>query len=115
MRGEGVLSADVPADMTDKALHAFIRSIGKNLRGGTTLSGVPTMVFELWASPSGITHRLRVPKDAAPYLMRQLQSALPGIDVMEVEPRGNTAGLDPGFQFGATLHMANSGEELPIV
>lgn len=119
-----------PADMSDKQIHAFIRSIGKNLQGGSTWSGVPTMVFELWASPHGIKHRLRVPSDAATYLIGQLQSALPGIDVTEVnleqnicsdistsenERLHNSAIDDLGFQFGATLHMANSGEELPIV
>lgn len=99
-----------PNEMSDKEIHAFIRAIGKNLRSRNRLGGVPTMVFEVWASAEGgITHRLRVPSEAAIYLVGQLQNALPGIDVTERQGKE-----DIGFQFGGTIHMRNSSEELPV-
>ncbi|RDH76333.1 hypothetical protein DVS77_21500 [Mycolicibacterium moriokaense] len=99
-----------PSEMSDKEIHAFIRSIGKNLKSGSPRAGFPTMVFEVRAqADGGITHRLRVPNDAATYLIGQLQNALAGIDVVEI-----TELDEVGFQFGATIHMRNASEELPI-
>lgn len=100
-----------PNEMSDKEIHAFIRAIGKNLKSRNKFGGVPTVVFETWAqADGGITHRLRVPSDAATYLIGQLQNALPGIDVAELPGKDEL-----GFQAGAVMHMRNSSEELPIV
>lgn len=103
-----------PADMDDKRVHAFIRAIGSNLRGGT-VKARPTIVFEMWSSPQGIIHRLRVPEDDATYLIGQLQNSLPGIDITEVEDQIANLSKMVGFQFGAQLFMRNASEELPIV
>ena len=99
-----------PADMAQEQIEDFIRSIGSNLRGGSAWRGVPSVVFETYASAStGISHRMRVPKDSAVYITTQLQGALPGIDINEINEADEV-----GFQAGVTLHMANSAEELPI-
>lgn len=74
-----------PNQMSDKETHAFIRAIGKNLKSRNKLGGVSTVVFETWASAEkGITHRIRVPREAATYLIAQLQNTLPGIELNEI-------------------------------
>ena len=102
-----------PLDMDERDIHAFIRAIGKNLKPhekkrDRVLNGVPTLVFETWSSPKGLSHRIRVPEDSAVYITGQLQSALPGIELREVEP------TDIAFQYGAELRLVNGSEELPI-
>ncbi|MEV0360065.1 TraM recognition domain-containing protein [Nocardia sp. NPDC050697] len=99
-----------PADITDKQIHAFLRSIGKNLRHGRSIKGVPTVVFETWSqADGGITHRLRVPESAAAYLAGQLPVHIPGIEVARIEDIP-----DIQFQDGATIHMDHPAEELSI-
>lgn len=98
-----------PVEMPQEKIEEFIRSIGNNLLGGSTWRGVPSISFETWASPQGISHRIRIPEHKSIYLITQLQGALSGIEVNEIKDVDAT-----GFQVGTTLHMANSAEELPV-
>lgn len=99
-----------PRDLSEKQIHDFLRSIGKNLNRGSTIRGVPTVVFETWAqADGGIHHRLRVPKPDSTYIIGQLYTHLPGIDVSLLP-----AVSDVEFMFGATVRMQNSSEELSI-
>lgn len=99
-----------PNEMSKDEIADFITAIGDNLSGGSTWSGVPTVVFEVWSSPqTGITYRIRVPWQASAYLNAQLRGAIPGIDVIKLDSIPTE-----GFQYGETIHMQNPSEELPV-
>ncbi|MFM9793287.1 type IV secretory system conjugative DNA transfer family protein [Streptomyces turgidiscabies] len=49
--------------------------------------GVPTIVFETWATESGIVHRLKVPWQDGEFIAGQLRTLIPGITVAEDESR----------------------------
>ncbi|MFE7720133.1 hypothetical protein ACFU44_13950 [Nocardia rhizosphaerihabitans] len=99
-----------PNELSEQQTHAFIRSIGKNLDRGSFVNGVPTVVFETWASlDSGIGHRIRVPKADAAYLVGQLYTHIPGIDVQKLEDIPEVR-----FDYGTVIHMHNPSEQLVI-
>ena len=65
-----------PRDLDEERVAAWVRSISGTLKPATLhLSGSPTMVFELWATNRGITHRLKVPYQNADYIIPQLRMA----------------------------------------
>lgn len=71
-----------PSDLDADRVAAWLRSISGTLRTGPTrLFGTPTIVFELWATNRGITHRLKVPWQHADFIVAQLRSLVPGIRV----------------------------------
>jgi len=47
--------------------------------------GLPGIVFEVWADAKGITHRLRVPEEFADFVVAQLRTSMPGINVVRDE------------------------------
>lgn len=99
-----------PTDMDEKKIHDFIRSIGSNLRGGASVTGVPSFVFETWVTARhGITHRIRVPENQARRIIGQLQHHCRGTDVKLIENEDTT-----GFQVGSTIHMDHPAELLSI-
>jgi hypothetical protein len=76
-----------PLDLDSESVTAWIRVISGTLRmTSSRLSGVPTIGFEVWANNKGITHRLKIPWQHADYVIKQLQSLVPGI---RVEPDPN--------------------------
>lgn len=65
-----------PADLSPEQVIVWLRSISGTLRGGKlNLTGKPTLAFETFATSSGITHRLKVPFGAEPYVVPQLRLA----------------------------------------
>lgn len=71
-----------PMELAGDQLQNWLRSISGTLRiGPTRLGGVPTVAFEMTASPAGIVHRIKVPWQHADYVIGQLRSLVPGIRV----------------------------------
>lgn len=71
-----------PRDLEEERVAAWVRSISGTLRPSSFhLSGSPTVVFELWATHEGITHRIKVPWQHADYVVSQLRSLVPGVRV----------------------------------
>ena len=69
-----------PAGLSTDQVLAWVQSISGALRSAPRrLGGNPTLVFELWATDRGITHRLKAPWQHADYVMSQLLSLVPGI------------------------------------
>lgn len=75
-----------PAELDAEQVVAWLRSISGTLRfSRLRIIGVPTVVFEMVATSSGIQHRLRVPWAHADYVIAQLRSLVPGIRVTPEE------------------------------
>jgi hypothetical protein len=71
-----------PIDLDSDSVTAWIRAISGTLRmTSSRVSGVPTLGFEVWATNEGIIHRLKIPWQHADYVIKQLQSLVPGIRV----------------------------------
>jgi len=69
-----------PAGLSTDQVLAWVQSISGIQRAGPLRqSGSPTLVFELWATDRGITHRLKVPWQHADYVMSQLLTLVPGV------------------------------------
>lgn len=69
-----------PADLATESIVSWLRQIGGKLRPPLfPLAGEPTIVFELWGTSTGITHRIKVPWQGAEYIVGQLHSLVPGI------------------------------------
>lgn len=71
-----------PTELKEESVVAWIRSISGTLRAHhAKVTGLPTVGFELWATKSGIVHRMKVPWTHADYVVAQLRSLVPGIRV----------------------------------
>lgn len=69
-----------PADLDNEDVVKFIRSISGTLRAKKSIvSPVPSVVFELWGTPTGIKHRLKVPFQHSDYVLKTLHALIPGI------------------------------------
>ena len=71
-----------PADLSMDQVTAWTHSISGTLTGPSRLLGLPTTAIELWANDRGITHRIRVSRKQADYVVPQLRSLLPGVKIM---------------------------------
>jgi len=71
-----------PSALDADNVTAWIRSISGTMKATRWgVAGHPTVAFELWATTSGIQHRLKVPWQQADYVVGQLRSLVPGIRV----------------------------------
>lgn len=69
-----------PRDLSDAAVVSWIRAVSGTLRARHgRLTGVPTIAFEMWATSTGIQHRIKVPWQHADFIVAQLRSLVPGI------------------------------------
>lgn len=90
-----------PADLDADRVMAWLRSISGTLpkRSGSAFAK-DTLVFETWATSSGLTHRLMIPTSAAEYVAAQLRTHGRGITVTKDETRPDitwTAGVEVGM------------------
>lgn len=90
-----------PTELDADRVMAWLRSISGTLprRSGSPFSK-DTLVFETWATPTGITHRLMIPKGAAEYVAAQLRTHGRGITVTKDDTRPSvewTAGVEVGM------------------
>ncbi len=90
-----------PSNLDAERITAWIRSVSGSLRANaSTMTGTPTIAFEVWATNKGLTHRLMVPWRDADYVIAQLRSLVPGIRVTpeDVYPDVQwTAGVEVGL------------------
>lgn len=71
-----------PTELPGDAVTAWVRAISGSMKAyRVNPSGTPSIVFETWATSSGISHRLRVPWQHADFIVGQLRSLVPGIRV----------------------------------
>jgi len=99
-----------PTDLDADRVLAWLRSITGTLpkRGGSRFA-LDTLVFETWASASGITHRLMIPTAAAEYIAAQLRTHGRGITVTKDEARPHVE-----WTAGAEVGMSNPSRQLRI-
>ncbi len=77
-----------PSDLDSERVVSFFRAaVGSSVRGAARFVGVPTIVFETYATSDGITHRILVPAMDAEYIVGQLRSLVPGTVVTPIEHR----------------------------
>lgn len=83
-----IYSITFPTELDTDRVMAWLRSVSGTLpkRAGRVLAK-DTMAFETWASSTGITHRLMVPKSAAEYIAAQLRTHGRGISVVKDDSR----------------------------
>lgn len=100
-----------PTDLDSDRVLAWLRSVTGTLpkRKSSRLT-VETMVFETWATSSGITHRLMIPSSAAEYIAAQLRTHGRGITVTKDEDRPTVE-----WNAGVELGMSNPARTLRIV
>ncbi|MFC8008920.1 type IV secretory system conjugative DNA transfer family protein [Streptomyces cinereoruber] len=99
-----------PTDLSEDRVVAWLRSISGSLhKRGSRIFGVPTIVFETWATEHGIVHRLKVPWQEGDYIAGQLRTLIPGITVAEDDRR-------PTFQWtrAVELGMRSPSRQLRI-
>lgn len=78
----------LPTDLAEDRVLAWLRSISGSLeKKQGRIFGVPTIVFEVWSTDAGITHRLKVPWQEGDYIAGQLRTLIPGITVAEDDSR----------------------------
>lgn len=100
-----------PTDLDSDRVLAWLRSVTGTLpKRKTSRMTVETMVFETWATPAGITHRLMIPSSAAEYIAAQLRTHGRGITVTKDEDR-------PAIEWnaGVEIGMSNPARSLRIV
>lgn len=94
-----------PTDLDAERVMAWLRSVTGTLpKRKSSWMSVETMVFETWATPSGITHRLMIPSAAAEYIAAQLRTHGRGITVTKDDARPSvewTAGVEVGMSHPA--------------
>lgn len=81
-RQRKVYRLNFPADLDAERVTAWLRSISGTLRTSKLsgmFSGSPSIVLEVWASNSGIVHRLRIPWQYEAFIRPRLESLVPGI------------------------------------
>lgn len=79
-----------PTEPAAAGVQAWLRTVSGTLSRGTRGLFLPvrsSMVFEAWATPSGITHRLIVPQIGAEHITSQLSTHGRGITVAKDENR----------------------------
>lgn len=76
-----------PAELDEETVIHWLRSISGTLRSRASFLGaLPTIVFEITATPESLIHRLKVPWQYAPeYIIPQLLSHVPGMSVTPEE------------------------------
>ncbi len=83
-------SLTFPGDLAAESIQAWLRSTASALRFGTSgffsLSR-DSLVFETWATSSGITHRLLIPSNSAEYITAQLRTHGRGVTVAKDDSR----------------------------
>lgn len=100
-----------PSVLEEDRVHAWLRSLSGSIQSGRDrIISVPTIVFEVWATPRGIHHRLRVPWQEADYIVSQLRSLVPGISVTPDESRPT-----PAWTYGIELGESSPLRQLRIV
>lgn len=77
-----------PRDMTADQVSRWLRNIYGPL-SSNSLGGAPTVVLEVWSTPEGITHRLKVPAGKRDSIVNQLRSSIPGTTVLVEKERAH--------------------------
>lgn len=99
-----------PTDLDEERVMAWLRAISGTLHAGMTrITGVPTIVFETWATDTGIVHRLKVPWQHGDYIAGQLRTLVEGINVTEDDTRPT-----PKWTRAIELGMARPSRQLRI-
>lgn len=107
-RNRRTYTLNFPVELDADRVIAWLRSISGTLRAAPLgLGGAPTLAFELWATPEGITHRLTVPGQHAAYVVGQLRSLAPGI---RVTPEDST----PTQTWSRAVEVGIAGSDLPL-
>lgn len=87
---------------------AWLRQTTGSLSNGVgRIAGVPTIVFETWATPAGIIHRIGVPWQKADHIASQLRTLIPGIAVVEDASRPK-----PLWTYAVELGMSDQSRSL---
>ncbi|MBB4910599.1 type IV secretory system conjugative DNA transfer family protein [Actinophytocola algeriensis] len=96
-------------DVSDKQLMTTFQALSGALHRPGRSSAY--LVLEVWANSSSITHRLRVPKAQADYIVGQLRVHLPGVRVAPEPPPSAPAWM-AGVELGLTKlpHRLRLGE-----
>ena len=100
----------LPAGLKQDRVQAFLRAVGGNLRAGMgRWYGTPTIVFETHYMDTGIKHHLKVPESIASYVIAELHTSIPGVDVTPIEDQEPVVWTD-----GVELRMSNGARTLRI-
>ncbi|MGV9340592.1 type IV secretory system conjugative DNA transfer family protein [Streptomyces sp. NPDC003688] len=71
-----------PSNLDTDQVLTWLRTIsGTRQSGISRLFNLPSMVFEVWATDRGITHRLHIPRAHVDFVVPQLRSLIPGLTV----------------------------------
>lgn len=105
-----------PADLDEERIVAWLRSVSGTLRGRSLrFAGSPTLAFEVWATPHGIEHRIKVPWQHAPFVIAQLRSHVPGLRYEEDTTRPHTlwtSAIEVGLSHGSRQLRIYSGADM---
>ncbi|MEU9276540.1 type IV secretion system DNA-binding domain-containing protein [Streptomyces sp. NPDC048341] len=89
-----------PADLDTDQVANWFRSLGGTLPRGGHLFGSTTVVLENLATEHGITHRLLAPKEHADFIVPQLRTLVPGINVTPDDQEEAEAGWTAAVELG---------------
>lgn len=88
-----------PSDLKPGDAQAWLHALNGVMRSGWF--GAPALVFELWATDQGLTHRLRLPAIYADYAVGQLRTLVPGSRV-EPDDREPLHGWDVAVELASS-------------
>lgn len=97
---------ELPADRVE----AVFRMLSTSTHAGVErIFGMKSIVFETWASRTGIQHRVILPRQIADHVTSQMRHLVPGllIEPDKTRPR-------PNWDYGVELGMAKKNQQLMV-
>ncbi len=110
-RGRRSYRVYFPSDLDGERIEAWLRSLsGTLIAGSHRWGGVPTMAFEVWATQSGIEHRIKIPYTHVEFVLPGLRGLVPGIRVEPEDDWPERRRWTKAVEIG----MSNSNRQLRI-
>jgi len=100
-----------PNDLTEERILAMLRVLSSSVHAGgiERIFGVQTIVFETWATSTGIKHRVLIPWQIAEQVTSHIRNQIPGVVVEE-----DTGRRRPNWVHAVEIGMARPSHQLKV-
>ncbi|GAP58003.1 conserved hypothetical protein [Arthrobacter sp. Hiyo1] len=99
-----------PSDLSEERVLAMLRVLSSSIHSGIErIFGVKTIVFETWATSTGIKHRVLLPWQIADQVTSHMRHQIPGLIVEPDKER-----LRPVWKNAVEIGMARSSHQLKV-
>ncbi|RAN78027.1 hypothetical protein B5P43_18520 [Bacillus sp. SRB_336] len=99
-----------PNDLTEERILALLRVLSSSIHSGIErIWGVKTIVFETWATSTGIKHRVLLPWQIADQVTSHMRNQIPGLIIEQDKTRQR-----PAWNHAVEIGMARPGHQLKV-